>query len=93
MKFAWIKAHLGGVFEQVEVVVINLVTFGWVEVARVDIDPHRAVGGTEIVGQVRPRHEVEPGEFHRLFASTLGSVYNGWRVEDSGVRNYQKGVG
>src|SRR5207245_3663680 len=29
-----------------------------------NIDPHRAVLRAEIVRQVRPRHQVEPGEFH-----------------------------
>ena len=59
-----VEAERVGVFEQVEVVVINLVALHRVVQPVVDIDPDGAVLLPEIVRQMRPGHQVEPREAH-----------------------------
>ena len=59
-----VEADLVGVLELVHVLVVHGVRPCRVEQRAGDVDPHRAVGLPEVGGQVRPRHEVEPGELH-----------------------------
>ncbi len=59
-----VEAELGGELELVEVVVVDLVTTHWVVEPRIHVDPDAAVLLSEVVGQIRPGHQVEPVEFH-----------------------------
>src|SRR5437762_421233 len=61
-----VKAKLLGVLELVHVFVVHGVGLDRVEQAAVDVDPDGVVRLPEVVGQVRPRHQVEPGELHGL---------------------------
>ena len=65
-----VEANLGSVFELVEVFVVDAMPLNGVIEARVDVNPDRAVGFTEIVRQMRPRHQVEPMELHGLRPSS-----------------------
>src|SRR5207253_10698298 len=44
--------------------VVDLVALDRIEQPLVDVDPHRAVLLAEVVGQIGPGHQVEPGELH-----------------------------
>ena len=59
-----VEAHLGGVFEAIEVSRCRRVALTGSNIARGDVDPHGAILLAEVVGQIRPRHQVEPGKFH-----------------------------
>ena len=59
-----VKAERVGIFEQVQIVVVDFVAAHWIIQVAVDIDPHGAMLFPEILGQIGPWHEVEPSEFH-----------------------------
>ena len=59
-----VEAELVGVLELVHVLVVDGVGPRRVEQRAGDVDPDRAVRLPEVVGQVRPRHQVEPRELH-----------------------------
>ena len=59
-----VEAELVGVLEQIHVRVVHGIGAGRVEQRVGDVDPDRARRLAEVVGQVRPWHEVEPGELH-----------------------------
>ncbi len=73
-----VEAERGGVFQQVHVGVVDLVALHRIEQALVDIDPDRAVLLAEVVRQIGPGHQVEPGEFHRRFPG-FGFLNSGWQ--------------
>ena len=60
-----VEPELVGVLELVHVLVVHGVGPGRVEQLAVDVDPDRPVLLPEVVRQIRPRHQVEPGELHR----------------------------
>ena len=71
-----VEADALGEFELVEILVIDAVAeLGLVHAAR-QIDPHRTVLLPEIVRHVRPRHQVEPGEFHGHCPLKTGSRFS-----------------
>src|SRR4249920_1201989 len=50
------------VLELVHVLVVHAMTLDRVVQRLIDVDPHRTMLLPEVVGHVRPRHEVEPHE-------------------------------
>jgi hypothetical protein len=52
------------VLELIEIGVVDVVPLLGVVQRVGDVDPHAAMLLAEVVGQVWPRHEVEPGELH-----------------------------
>ena len=52
--------------QQIQVIVVDLIGLAGIEQARVDINPHAAILGGEIVWQIGPGHQVKPMEFHRF---------------------------
>jgi hypothetical protein len=65
-----VEAHLLGIFELVEILVIGDVTELGLVQAVGQVDPHRTMLLTEVVRHVRPGHQMEPGEFHRVTPSS-----------------------
>jgi hypothetical protein len=59
-----VETQGGGVFEQVEISVIDLVALFGIEELGIDVHPHRAMFFPEVVGQVWPWHGIKPDEFH-----------------------------
>ena len=59
-----VEAALGGVFELVHEVVVHVMRPAWVEQRRMDVDPHRGMLLTKIIGQLGIRHQVEPADLH-----------------------------
>src|SRR5215470_8994940 len=69
-----VEAERLRVLELVEVLVVDVVALARIVERVRNVDPHRAVLGAEVVRQVRPRHQVEPGELHeRLRVTGLGA--------------------
>ncbi len=69
-----VEAERVGVFELVHVLVVHEVPLTRVvELAR-NVDPHRAVLLPEVVGQIRPGHQVEPRESHGALLRALGCL-------------------
>ena len=84
-----VEAQRGGVFQKVHISIVDLVTFHRIEQPGVDVDPHRAVLLPEVVRQIRPRHQVEPGEFHRRapFPGALRSFLGAILMNCQGLGN------
>ena len=61
-----VEAERLRVLELVEVRVVDVVAFARVVQRAGDVHPDRPVPLAEVLGQVRPRHQVEPGELHGL---------------------------
>jgi hypothetical protein len=62
-----VEAELIGVFELVQVLVVDLVaTHGVVQLSRGEVDPDAVVALAEVVREVRVRHQVEEMELHSL---------------------------
>ena len=59
-----VEADVGGIFEEIEIGVVDLVALHRIEQLLVDVDPDRTVLLPEIVRQIGPRHQVEPCELH-----------------------------
>ena len=68
-----VEAHLLGIFELVEILVIGDVAELGLVHAVGQVDPDRAVLLPEVVRHVRPGHQMEPGEFHRSLLVTAPS--------------------
>src|SRR5215472_6730247 len=69
-----VEAERLRVLELVEILVVDVVALARIVERVRNVDPHRAVLGAEVVRQVRPRHQVEPGELHgRLRVTGLGA--------------------
>ena len=64
-----VEAHVGGVFELVEVLVVNLVAAYRVEQLAGDVHPDAAVLLAEVLRQVGVGHQVKPVEFHASLES------------------------
>ena len=77
-----VEAHRVGVFQLIEVVVVEAMTdFRIVQIAR-DIDPHAVILLFEIFRQEPIRHQMEPGKFHNSFS--FGSPLSRARVHAVG---------
>src|SRR5207237_437024 len=63
-----VEAERLGVLELVHVAMVEMVALLRVVEPVRDIDPDRPVPLAEVVGQIGPRHQVEPGEVHRYAA-------------------------
>src|SRR5438105_4319146 len=61
------------VLELIEVCVVDVVPFLGVVQRVGNVDPHAPMFLSEVVGEVRPGHQVEPGELHGLGASGVES--------------------
>src|SRR5262245_18870699 len=59
-----VEAERLGVLELVEILVIDVVALARIVERAGDVDPDGAMLCPEIVRQIRPRHQVEPGELH-----------------------------
>ncbi len=65
-----VEAHLVGVLERVDVLVVELMADAAGHKDRVGISTHTLwYFSREVIGQVTIRHQMEPGELHR---SSLG---------------------
>src|SRR5206468_3885007 len=81
-----VEAERVGVFELVHVLVVHEVPLARVVELGRDVDPHRAALLPEVVGQVRPGHQVEPRESHGGLLSALGWLR---RLLSMGSRTHQ----
>jgi hypothetical protein len=59
-----IEAAFRRVFQLVHEIVVHQMGALGIEQRRMDIDPHRRILLTEIIGELGVRHQVEPHEFH-----------------------------
>ncbi len=59
-----VVADILGQLQQIEIIVVDAIGLARIEQSRIDIDPYAAMLLGEIIGQVGPRHEVEPVELH-----------------------------
>ncbi len=75
-----VEAQLRRVFEQVQIIVINLVALGRIEQIGIDVHPNRMILLAKIVGQIRPRHQVEPSKSHETSLSAKGAERTVLRV-------------
>ena len=62
------------VLELIEIGVVDVMPFLGVVKRIGDIDPYAAVFFAEVVGEVGPGHQVEPGELHHILRPALGRV-------------------
>ncbi len=72
-----IEPERPGVFEQINVRVVERVALLGIEQPRIDIHPDRAMLLAEIGRQVGPRHQVKPGEFHDIPLNRSGYASTG----------------
>jgi hypothetical protein len=74
-----VEAEIAGVFQEIQVVVVDPVGLARVEQARIDVDPHAAMLFGKVVGQVGPGHEIEPVKLHRVLLDAAGALWGGRR--------------
>src|SRR5262245_36879613 len=70
-----VEAELGGELELVEELVVEHMPAARIEQLRIDVDPHPRMAFGEVVGQIRPRHQVKRAELH-------------WRVVPKGLSRH-----
>ena len=71
-----VEAQGFGVFELVQIGVINRVALDRIVERGGDIDPNRMMLFAEIVRQMGPWHQVEPSEFHYVSSVNYGKCFN-----------------